>query len=128
LRLEGNKESVKSKNKNNYNNLNGSYKHEGFDLKEAIKKRFFTIDSNNKIYFRGNVLIPIENTLFHLLSNAQLLTERISFISYNFFRKIVDKTSPRESKLMLLKNILQITGWGTVSTIMKRKKNFNYYQ
>jgi len=111
---------AKCKNKNLYNSLNNSSQVKGFDLKSGIKKGIFTIKPDNKIYFRGNVLIPIENTLFHLLSNRRLLIGKVSSISYDFFRKYVDKNTSKEAKLTLLKNIMQVSGWGTVNIKMEK--------
>lgn len=113
---------IKSKGKSVYNNLNRFSESRGFKLNDALKRKFFKMEPKNKISFREKSLVPIENTLFHLFSNTQILTDRISHISYNLFKGIVDENASKEARLTLLKNILQTTGWGVVSTIIKRNR------
>lgn len=110
------------KPKNVYNTLNNFPKSRGFEFKEAIRKGIFIIKPNNRISFREKILIPVENTLFHLISNSQLLTDKIPHISYNFFKDIIDENASKEAKLILLKNVLQVTGWGIVNTEIKRNR------
>jgi len=48
---------------------------------------------------------------------------RVPHLSYEFFKDIVEKDSSQEGKLILLKNILQIMGWGLIETsIVKDNK------
>jgi hypothetical protein len=105
-----------------YGKLNYSHSIKGFTFKDAIKRDIFQL-KQNKIYFRGKSMIPLENTIFHLLSNEGLLLEKLSQISYNFFKDIVEKQSTKEKKLILLKNFLQLIGWGSANiSIIKNDK------
>ena len=110
-----------SKPRGVYHKLNEFPQASGFDLKKAVESKFFII-KNNRIFFRGKVLIPMENTIFHLISNANLLKNRISEISHDFFEGIVYKNTPLESRLVMLKNLLQISGWGIVNIIVERNR------
>ncbi len=112
---------TESKEKLFYDRLNHSDDLKGVDFKNALKKKFFIMKKPNIIYFRGKSLIFFENTLFHLISQNQILMEGLSKISFNFFNDIVDRNSADERKLTLLKNLLQTMGWGSVRVEMTKK-------
>ena len=109
----------KSKDKKIYDKLNQIGRESGLTLKDALKKGIFKLKKNNRVYFRGKSMIPIENTLFHLFSNKKILIKRIPFITYDYFSEMVEKKVRKELKLKLLKNILQATGWGIVKIVVK---------
>jgi len=110
-----------SKKKSLYDNLNYLPSIEGFTLKDALKKNILKL-KDNKICFRDKPLIFIENTLFHLLANRDLLLEKISELSYNHFNKIIKAESSNNKKLSLIKFLLQVMGWGIITIISKENK------
>lgn len=115
---------INKKDMKDYSKLNCSYDVKGFTFKDAIKRNIFQL-KQNKIYFRKKLLIPIENTIFHLISNEGLLLKKLSQISYDFFKNIIEMKSTTDKKLLLLKNLLQLTGWGSVSiSIIKNNEIF----
>jgi hypothetical protein len=114
--------NIRSKNKIKYDLLNDSPQTEGISLKDALKNRIFELKEKNKIYFRGKEVYPIENTLFHLLSNEYVLSDRIPFISYEFFKDIIEPYSSAEKKLKLLKTLLHAMGWGIIKIIMQQNE------
>lgn len=117
FRIEGKKIiDVPSKKKEEYNNLNSLQKLRGFTLKDAVKKKIFQI-KGNRIFFRGKSICNSENTLFHIIGNENILLDRVPEISYNYFKEVVELNAGTDNKLTLLKNLLQIMGWGTVRII-----------
>ena len=109
-----------SKKKKIYDRLNKILPENGVSLKDAFKKRFFQLKKNNRIYFKGRSIITVENTLIHLFGNKADSLEKLPLISFKFFRKIIKQTSS-ENYLILLKNILQVMGWGNVTIVKKSK-------
>lgn len=120
--FRGKKESfeIKSKKVNIYKKMNYSPKIEGFTLKDALKANIIQLDKNNRLYFRGKSLCPRENTLFHLISNKKILFKKVPHLSYNFFKNIIQEKSSNNKKLVLLKTLLEIMGWGNVKIITKQ--------
>jgi hypothetical protein len=114
--------TIKSKKKSIYNKLNYLPEIKGFTLKDAFQKNIFQLKQNNRIYFRGKLICPIENTLFHLVGNKKILFENIPDISCRYFNKIIKKNATKESKLTLLKTVLQTMGWGIIKIIVKNEK------
>ncbi len=110
------------KNKKTYDNLNYLPDNNGFNLKNGLKTGILKLNENNKILFRQRPLILIENTLFHLISNKNILFEKVPHISYNYFKYFIEDIASNERKLLLLKNILQIMGWGTIKLKINDKK------
>lgn len=110
--------SVDAKPKELYNKLNYMPEIKGFNLKNAIQEGAIQI-KGNKLFFRGKFLCPIENTIFHLISNKGIMIDCVSRISYTYFDRLVEKESTIEKKLNLLKNLLQVTGWGVVKIVIK---------
>lgn len=113
--------NIKGKKKDDYLRLNSSNEKIGFVLKDALNRRVFELKENNRVFFRGKSLIPIENTVYHILSNKKIELERLSRISYNYFSGILQRNLKFDKMLMLMKNIFQFMGWG-VFKIIKGKE------
>lgn len=109
------------KTKKIYNKLNFLPNIEGLTLKDALKKRIFYLKENNKIYFRKKPIVTVENTGFHIVSNKDILLEKVPLISYKYFKEFIKEKTTKEKKLTLLKNLLQIMGWGFVNIIFNNK-------
>lgn len=118
-------ERILPKEKQFYNKLNFSKESEGIEFKAALKKGIFLLKDSNKIYFRRKSIIMLENTFFHLISNNQILMNRISRISHEFFKDVIEKDASNESKIMMLKNILQIMGWGAMTVSMEKNNEIS---
>ena len=112
---------VDGKSKELYRRLNEIASIKGYTLKDSLREKTFTI-KENRIYFRGKSISPVENTLFHLVSNSNLFPEKISEVSYSFFNEIIKEDSTKEGKISLLKNIFQVMGWGIINVVIKEKK------
>jgi len=112
---------VKSKTKAEYDRLNYFPEYAGVGFKEALRTGFFRLGKSNRIYFRNKSVIMTENTQFHLFANRNVAIEKLPDISYRFFHSLVDKGSPDETKITLLKNILQSMGWGLVEARIERR-------
>jgi hypothetical protein len=114
--------NIKWREKEVYNKLNSLPKNMGMTLRDAVKKNIFQI-KKNKFYFLNKPLIPIENTLNHLISCNNILLDRVAHISYRHFKEFNKKQISNSKKLLILKNILQFSGWGIPRIIIKDKKN-----
>ena len=112
--------SIKSKGKRLYHELNYFEPAKGFTLKDVLEKKILKLRENNRIYFRETPIVPIENTLYHIVGIDDILIDKVPEISFDYFRKIIEKSSTDVQKLTLLKNLLQAMGWGTV-IIIRRK-------
>jgi hypothetical protein len=110
---------IEHKAKHVYDQLNTLPSLEGSSIVSALRHNLFKL-RKNRIYFRDRPLYPVENTLFHLLGNTGILMDKVPEISYNFFKKTVERNSSPKGKLNLLKGLLQAMGWGSVK-IMVRK-------
>lgn len=119
FQIEDQSISVKTKSKEIYNKLNRIGRTRGLSLKDALKKGILNIDAENKIRFRGRIILPIENTFVHLISNEGPLIERVSQISYDYFRELIQPEVALERRLVLLKTLLQTMGWGIVDIVIK---------
>ncbi|OYT53610.1 MAG: hypothetical protein B6U72_05275 [Candidatus Altiarchaeales archaeon ex4484_2] len=111
--------AVEGKSKKEYNRLNSMKPIEGFTLNEAVKKGVFNLRNGRELFFRDRRVTLTENTMFHLAGNSGLLLDRVSGISHDFFREVVDERVTAEKKLLLLKNLLQCMGWGVVRFLME---------
>ncbi len=112
---------IASKSKAKYNELNAMPEDVGFTIKDALKTGMLRLSGANRLYFRGRVLNPLENTIFHLLGNMQLPMDRLAEVSQAFFSQILEAGSGRDDRLVLLKNLLQLMGWGNVGMIAKKE-------
>ncbi|MCK4634367.1 MAG: hypothetical protein KAT37_00660 [Candidatus Aenigmarchaeota archaeon] len=114
----GNPYKINSKSKKTYDKLNYLAPIKGFTLRDSFKRNIFQLKEGNKIYFRDKSLYTVENTIFHLLGNSEILLERIPYISYDYFKEIIRKSSSKE-KFVLLKTLLQIMGWGIITVVYR---------
>jgi len=122
FRVNKNKKfGIESKDKKTYDKLNYLKPVSGLTLSDAFKKKIFNL-RGNRIYFRGRSVYTVENTLFHLIGEKNILADRISTISYNFFSNVVDANTSENKKLGLIKILLQTMGWGIVKIIDRDKK------
>ncbi len=94
----------------------------GFTLKDALKSHILTLKQNNRLYFRQKSVIPLENTIFHIISNENILLEKVPFISYCFFKEIISEDAPDEKRLILLKTLLQTMGWCKTKLLFNRNE------
>jgi len=106
------KRQIPSKHATLYNRLNTTQHLDGLNLKTLLKNNVFRLDANNRLIYRGKVFVLIENTLFHLLSKTSMNKSHLPEIAANFFRDILHPNTALKSGLPMLKNLLQITGWG----------------
>ena len=113
---------IKGKPKDYYDRLNQIEITGDKGMKDALKLGLFQLSENNRIYFRGKTIVPIESTLYHIIGNEGLMIDKIPHISKDYFKEIINKETTRESRLVLLKNLLQTMGWGIVKIIDKNKK------
>lgn len=112
---------LEAKKKRVYDQLNKFEPVKGFTLKDALNSNVITM-KKNRLYFRGKSLVPIENTVFHLASNKGILLDKLPSISYDYFHKLVSNEHKIESKLALLKTLLQVMGWGEVIITFKTER------
>jgi len=91
----------------------------GHTLKDALRTGIFRL-SGNRIYFRGRLVTPVENTIFHLLGESGILRERIPCISHDFFSGVAKGKVGVEERLSLAKALFQVMGWGVFSIVMGR--------
>ncbi len=112
---------IRYKNKKTYDKLNYMKPTKGFTLKDAFERNIFQL-RGDKIYFRGKSVYTVENTLFHLVGEKNILIESISRISQEFFSNVIDLNTADTRKLNLIKILLQIMGWGIVKILVKDKK------
>ena len=111
---------IKSKTKEDYLKLNHISPINGFTLKDALREGIFQLNSN-RVCFRGKDIGPIENTVFHIIGHRGILLENVSTISRNYFKQIIEKDASYEKKLVLLKTLLQVMGWGIVNITIEDK-------
>jgi hypothetical protein len=103
---------IESKGKGRYTSMNRTFGENG-ELKRYLRMRIIVLE-NNRMYFRGKSVVLGENTLFHLFGQKKILIGRVAGISHSCFRDIIDPGSSPDSKIALLKNILQVFGWGEI--------------
>ncbi len=104
-----------------YRKLNHIEK-KGPTLNYIIKKRIFMLKKDNRLYFRGKLLMPVENTLFHIFGKEGILIDEVPKISYNHFRDIIETDAEKSKKLSVLKTIIQAMGWGSLKISESRKE------
>jgi|GEM_PF-806403 len=102
-----------SKGKGRYIALNRTFGENG-ELKRCLRMRIIIL-KENRMYFRGKSVVLGENTLFHLFGLKKILAGRIAELSYSCFRDVIDPDSSLDSKMVMLKNILQVFGWGEIT-------------
>ncbi|MBI4020408.1 MAG: hypothetical protein HY367_03685 [Candidatus Aenigmarchaeota archaeon] len=99
-----------------YNKLNYPGRASTSTLRNALNKRTMVL-RGNRLYFRDRSLIVLENTIFHLLGAYGLPMGKIPAISQKYFSGIIDAAQDEDKKLVLLKMLLQSTGWGNTRII-----------
>lgn len=114
----------KAKEKYLYDKLNKQIDASGPSLKNALKHGIFKLDKKNKIFFRGKHIIIGESTLNHLISNRNIMIEKVPEISFEYFSSLIKKETSKEEKLILIKTLLQIMGWGKIIFSESGKKIF----
>jgi hypothetical protein len=123
FRITGRKfRSPEGKLKAEYDMLNKMKKMEGFTLSDAFRKKMLVLNEDNKIYFRERPLYPVENTVFHIIGNEGVLLEKVPEISCQFFSAVVDRDAPVEKRLLLLKTLLQVMGWGIIKMAVSERE------
>jgi hypothetical protein len=108
-------EVIKHKSGDDYNRLNGFGLAAGPDLKSMLRKKLFSMEGN-AIYFRNARMLMLESTLFHLMGASGLMMDRVPAIACKVFRESLGGSKD----IVMLKNLLQITGWGRVSIAQSR--------
>ena len=103
---------IGSKGKSQYLDMNRIAEEPG-ELKRYLKMRIIVL-KGNRMYFRGKSVVLGENTLFHLLGRKNILMARVAEISCSCFRDVVDPDSSTDSKMVMLKNMLRVFGWGEI--------------
>jgi len=116
--------NLELKDKKYYNKLIRLRLSNNLTIKNVLKKHIFILKNGNKIYFRGKLVSPVENTLFHLFGNNLILPKELTKISYNFFKGVVSENSTKERKTILLKFLFQSMGWGLIKIKMIKGEQF----
>ena len=111
--------SIKTKTLREYDKLNKQVGASGTSMSGLLKSKTFQLKENNRIFFRDKGIVPIDNTLFHLIGHYNLNVDKVKHISYDYFKEVIDKDSPTEKKLLLLKTLLQAMGWGIFTIKIK---------
>lgn len=119
FRITNKKSPIEGKRKEEYNRLNRIQLAKDITLKDMLRKRLVSLEGN-KMYFRGRILYPIENTAIHLFSNQGPLLESVPRISREFFGELLKADSGHDEKMRLLRNLLQAMGWGVFSVARER--------
>lgn len=101
-----------SRDKGRYDELNRRSAVKGYALKDVLKMNVFRM-KGNRILFRERTVLPVENTLFHIIGGRSLMLDEVTRISRAFFGRTVKKGSLEDS-LPFMKRLMQITGWGTL--------------
>jgi hypothetical protein len=105
--------SVPSRPKAEYDRLNKFSPPKGFALGDALRSGVMTL-RGNRLFYRGRPVWYVENTLFHLIGASGACIDAVPAIARDFFGEWVDAAALDADKLALLKNALQILGWGVV--------------
>ena len=111
---------IESKSKDCYIALNRAFTGNS-ELKRYLRMRIIVL-KNNRMYFREKSVVLGENTLLHIFGNKGILIEKIPGISCSCFRDIMDPGSSANSRIVMLKNLLQVFGWGKVRILCSRDK------
>lgn len=109
------------KTQKEYFALNKLPKVEGLTLKTALDAGILKLSAQNRITFRDKLVSPVENTAFHVIGNAGILLDEVPKISFRYFKGLVERDASDERKLVLLKTLLQVMGWGIITIEMESK-------
>ncbi|MCX6814365.1 MAG: hypothetical protein NTY20_01805 [Candidatus Aenigmarchaeota archaeon] len=107
--------NIESKSKNHYVNLNKTFAGKG-ELQKYLKMKIIVLKGNH-MYFRKKSVVIGENTIFHIFGSKNILMGKVPDISHLCFSAIIDSESTVNEKIFLLKNILEVFGWGKVKII-----------
>jgi hypothetical protein len=108
------------RDKESYDRLNRPGKLKGMTLEYAFRNRILELTRDNRIRFRGRVVYPVENTVFHVIGSRGVCIDSVQDVSYGFFSGLVSSGTD-ESRLVLLKTLLQAMGWGTVNIAVRKR-------
>lgn len=117
-KIKNNFDTAEGKDTREYNRLNAFNQNAGVALEGALKNSILRLDGN-RIYFRGKSICNSENTIFHIISNKNILLDKVPEIARQYFGELIDADAAADKKLSLLKTILQAMGWGIVKITMK---------
>ena len=109
---------IASKDKRIYQELNATPKGDG-DLKKYIKQRMLVL-KGNRLTYRGKSVVIGENTLFHIFGEKGTLIDRVAEISRLCFKDIVEKDSKGEKRMLMLKNLMHVFGWGRINAVYQK--------
>lgn len=115
FRVSGKESEVEPREKEEYNKINNVNTMNDLTLPNAIKKKMITIEHDNRMYYNGHALSVVENTLFHILGEHSEFLEDVSGVSAEFFKKMLAKSGDDYLRIKLLKNVLQVMGWGIIT-------------
>lgn len=113
--------SIDAKKSVMYYKLNHLQESKGITFKKCLELKIFRL-KENQLFFRGKPLILSENTIYHLLSNNDMLLNRIPNISNTFFQQVIENGSTHQEKLVLLKTLLESMGWGIIKIVYDKNK------
>jgi hypothetical protein len=111
---------MKSKDKKLYLELNSVPKG-GEYLQKYLRQKIIMLKGNNLTY-RGKSVVIGENTLFHLFGERGILMDHVVDISQSCFSDIVDTDSTEEKRVLMLKNLLRVFGWGRVNIVYEKDR------
>ncbi|MCK5233424.1 MAG: hypothetical protein KAJ91_01265 [Candidatus Aenigmarchaeota archaeon] len=115
---------VRSKGKRRYDQLNQKKIDIEYTLKDFLKRRIFQIQ-NNKLFFREQSMLSLENTLFCIISNRAVMLDEVCEISYDFFKKVI-KSEKIEEHVSFLKKLMQVMGWGRFKIIIQSQNKIKF--
>jgi hypothetical protein len=114
---------IEGKDKEMYNKLNQFPEDiRGFNLKDAVENGVFVLKAGNRIYFKEKLICPVENTISHLIGNKGVMLDSVAHISERYFSGILKEKESKESRLTLLRLLLESMGWGLVRIMVDKKE------
>lgn len=113
---------VPAKEKKVYRLLNSPRSSRGLSMEKAIRSGLFTLDSDNRLSFRGNRISPFENTLLHLVGGINFRQDVLYDLLRAFFDETFDEAGGTDEKLVFTKSIGESMGWGTINIIVDKDR------
>jgi len=114
--------SIRQKPMADYLRLNQPSKMKRYSQKDGLRDGLLKLSPDNRVLFRGKIMGNVENTIFHIVSNSGLCLDKIPQVSFEFFGELVERPSSKEKKLVLLKTLLQVMGWGAADIVSGEKE------
>jgi len=111
---------IDSKSKDAYNRMNYRYSLGSYSMENAIKDELFKI-KGNRLHFRESPMFMTESTLYHIISSRGPELGSIPTIAKKYFDTHIQHTSTI-GKLLMIKNLLHVSGWGMVNVITDENK------